>query len=462
MRPVVLANPVNVHIQKDEQPVQDQPVRAAIHRLAEVKLPPPYRESDIAAILKEHHVLSVGSPSFSNCLFQGVLLAHFFGKLETGEIKPGQPAHDRPAQYLLKKSVELLQPLSVKMEATCRQYDKMLSDSPPELREGLEKELKFVQGMAARFQTLESDLLGALAHPQDFRPTRDKTCFLLFAHAMLSDAANEVQRWLDDLDGDPPGKTLPKEERTLVLSYTTKDQPRSNLFSSEPLTPADEKLYKKCVNTMFELDGMEMSMVPSFSRTGAQGVQAILHCIFHGKGLLSGAAEQPYAVHDKYYKQQHLHTHRHDCGHMQNMMRFGVIDVIAPRLMPIYLKLVDPQSNLPAQDVKKDLVVLFHMLHENVKWVTLLQTPDDKTSFLDCAREFFVREFEVVDMITLLNEVGFSIAPIEKQSSPEEKAACYEAVAQTMDSLWKEFRGRHRDDLVASGVFAKLPKFFAD
>lgn len=466
MRAVVSTPTAAVHIRQDEKPLQDPPAPVAIHRLAEVKLDPPYREEtgDLVAYLEERKVCVTGASLFDYGVFQSVLFTELFDKLDKGEIRPGQwEEHDRPALYLLKKSVELLQPLGAKIEAARQQYNALLLNSPPDLRSKLEKEIKFVNGMVARFETIERDLLSALGHPENFSPDRHRACFLLFAHAILSDAANEVQRWLDDLDSKRPGKALPQAERTLVLSYTTKDRPRSNLFSSEPLTPADEKLYKKCLNTMYVLDaGVEMSMVPSFSRTGAQGVQAILHCIFHGKGLLTGAAERPHAVHGNFYKQQHLHTHRHDCSHMQNMLRFGIIDVIAPRLMEIYLALVNPQRNLPLQDVKKDLVVLFHMLHENVAWVMLLQTPNGEKSFLDCAREYFVKDFLVVDMVTLLNEVGFSIAPMNKRSSREDGAAWREAVALATDRLWKEFRGRHGDELVGSQLFADLPKFLAD
>jgi hypothetical protein len=62
----------------------------------------------------------------------------------------------------------------------------------------------------------------------------------------------------------------------------------------------------------------------------------------------------------------------------------------------------------------------------------------------------------------MLNKVGFSITLVDTQSPHEEKVASYEAVALAMDSLWKEFRGQHGDDLAASGLFAELPKFLAD
>ncbi|KWT97625.1 MULTISPECIES: hypothetical protein [unclassified Variovorax] len=78
------------------------------------------------------------------------------------------------------------------------------------------------------------------------------------------------------------------------------------------------------------------------------------------------------------------------------------------------------------------------------------------------SRRFEYRHCSNPARIPLLNKVGFSIAPIDEQSSPEEKAACYQAVALAMDTLWKEFRGRHGDELAASGLFAQLPRFLAD
>lgn len=462
MRPIA-SSTFAVQLRHDEQPVPNQPVRAEMHRLAEVKLKSPYKDA-IPAFLQEHQVRITQDAAFDDCIFQSVLFTHFFEKLETGELKPGQPEHDRPAQYLLNKSVELLQPLSVKIEATCRRYDELLVNARPARRAKLERELQFVRGMAARFQTLESNLLGALAHPQDFSPTRDKACFLLFAHAMLSDAANEVQRWVDDLDGDLPHATGGAER--LVRSYMTRNEPTSNLFSSGPLTPADEELYRKCLTISWKLDGIESFPVPSFARTGSQGVRAILHCIFQGKCLLTGAIEKPHQVHDNFFRQQDLATLRHDAGHLQVMIKEGVFSSTAPELLSIYRKLEDPQGNLAPQDVKRDLFLLFYLLHENTQLLAsvnpALSTRNREKSFLDCAREFFYSDFFVLDTISVLNKVGFSIAPFDNQSSHEEKVACYEAVAQAMDSLWKEFRGRHGDDLVASGLFAKLPKFLAD
>ena len=446
---------------------QVRPHSSPIHHLADVKLEPPYNKLQIAEYLKQHHVRTTGDNTFDDCLFQSVLFTNFFEKVDNGELKPGQPEHDKPALYLLKKSVELLQPLHVKIEATCKQYDNMLLNSPPALRATLEQELKFVQGMAARFAELESDLINALSSPlQDFQPTRNKACFLLFAHALLADAVNAVQGWMDDLASDVPQTSrlrllLQPIEESMVRSYVTRNESRSNLFSAGPLKPADEKLCKKGL-TSLKLDGIESFTVPSFSGSGSQGVLSILHGIFHGKCLLSAAANQPYAVHDNYYKQQHLSTLRHDCEHLETMIGTQVFSSLAPKLMPIFAKLEDPESNLPAQDVKKDLVVLFHMLHENPAELTLLSTLNPKKSFLDCAKKFFNRASVVADMIPLLNKVGFSIAPIDEQSSAEDKVTCYEAVAQATNTLWMEFRVRHAVELKESKLFAKLPNFLKD
>ena len=458
MRPLV-SNP-NVHIpQKSEQLVQDQPTRAAPHRLVDVRMEvPPYRAAAIETYLQKSGVRRRNEAIFDDCIFQSVLFNHLFAEAEAG-----QPVDRLPVEYLLKKSVELLQPLGEKIEATCSRYDDMLVNAPPVLRERLGKELKFVQGMVARFQTLESDLLGALSHPEDLGPTRDKACFLLFAHAMLSDAANEVQLWMDEKYGlltDGPAGA-----EGLVRSYLIRDAPTSNLFSSGPLTPADKMLYKKCLATSRAPVELESYPVPSFSRTGSQGVLAILHCIFQGKCLLSGAIQKPHGVHDNFFEQQHVATLRHDATHGAILVKQGLFSVVVPKLMPIYLKLENPKGNPADQDVNRDLFVLFYLVHENPMLLAPVN-PQSSTnfekSFLDRAREFFGTDFFVLDTIPVLNKVGFSIAPINVNSSPEEKKACYEAVALAMDSLWKEFRVRHREDLVASGLFAKLPNFLTD
>jgi hypothetical protein len=464
MRPVV-SNTVAVHIRKDEKPVPEQPVQDSIRRLAEVKLEPPYLESDITEFLQKHQVCRTRDSTFDDCLFQSVLFTEFFDKIEKGEANPGQwKEHDRPALYLLKKSVDLLQPLGKKVEAACRLYDKTLMNSPPYLRARLEKELKFVHGMAARFLALESDLLSVLSRPQDFRPTRDKACFLLFAHAMLSDAANEVQRWTDGEYGE-----LPNGEAGaggLVRSYMTDYEPASKLFSSEPLTPADEKLYKKCLTASSRRDDIPRFPVPSFSTRGSQGVLAILHCIFRGKSLLTGASVKASGAHNFFFALLETSALRHDVGHLNVMIDDGVFSGIASKLLSIYEELKDPKDNLTAQDVKRDLFVLFYLLHENTELLKPLKpgvrAPNRDKSFLDCAREFFYSDFFAWDTISALNKLGFAIAPFDKQSSHEKKVACYEEVALAMDSLWKEFRGRHGDDLAASGLFAELPKFLVD
>ena len=452
-------------------PTQGQP-STPIHRLADVNLKElkSYSEDGIAAYLEKHEAPKMGVHAFDDCLFQSVLFTEFFEKIEAGSIEPGQPEHDLPAQYLLKKSAELLKPLDKKIREASQRYDEMVQNkhTPPELRAKLEVNLGFISGMVARFEKLERDLLAALAQPHTFSPTRDKACFLLFAHAMLADAANEAQRWMNDLAVAKPGKpvclveSLPAVEEELVKNYVMiKVEVGSNLFSKEALTPADKTLYEEGLTFLHEADDdMKKRMVPSFSSTGSQGVLAILHGIFHGKGLMSGATSQPYPVHGNSFNMSYLATLRHDCAHLQFMTVLKVLSGIAPNLMPIYLELENrKKSTLPSDAVKKDLVVLFYILHENS---AMFSSPNPARSFLDYARIFFCRDFVVVDMVPLLNKVGFSIKAIDEKSTPEDKAACYETVAQAMDELWKQFRERHADGLAASGVFAKVPKFLKD
>ena len=101
------------------------------------------------------------------------------------------------------------------------------------------------------------------------------------------------------------------------------------------------------------------------------------------------------------------------------------------------------------------------MLHESTGWEMMLR-PRSNSKFIDRARSVFNKDFWVVDTIPLLNKSGFSIPDIHEDSSRKEKEACYEAVSQAMDTLWKEFRQRHADALTASGLFSKLPNFFVD
>jgi hypothetical protein len=453
-------------------PTQGKP-SAPIHSLADVKLEElkkPYIEKDIKAYLEKHQVGRMDDTTFDDCLFQSVLFTDFFEKIEAGKIERGRPEDDLPVEYLLKKSIELLKPLGEKIHAARQRYNKMLENSPPDLHAKLVKELAFVEGMVARFETLESDLLDAWAEPLTFSPTRDKACFLLFAHAILADAANEAQRWMTDLAAAKPEEMVAPllslitgDEGRMISNYVTRNEVRSNLFSAEPMTPADQKLYAKGLSNLFEADDvMKKITVPSFSPTGSQGVLALLHGIFHGKGLLTGAAGQPYPVHANGFNGSHLATLRHDCAHVQVMKVSQVFSSIAPKLMPIYRKLENSARNLPTDAVKKDLLVLFHILHEDPETLMLLNFPDSTKSFLDCARVLLNRELTVVDTVALLKKVDVSIPAVDKNSSPKDKADRYEAVAQAMNGLWKDFRQRHAEDLKASGLLAKLPKFLKD
>jgi hypothetical protein len=471
MRPAATTNAGSIqpHYSHSHAAVPEERAPSPSHSLRDVKLEPPYTEKDIAQFLKLHQVCKTGESTFDDCLFQSVLFTEFFDKIEKSEANPGQwEEHDRPALYLLKKSVELLQPLSVKIEETSHRYDELLRSLPPEpawkLKE-LNKQLPYVKGMVAKFQKLEMNLLNAVADPESFRPTRDKACFLLFVHTMLSDTADEMQSLMDALvsGGQHVSWRMPVDDEVFMIkSYLTTEETPGNLFSSGPLTPSDASIYKGCMkNYETEFEGLEKAAVPSFSQTGTQGVLAILHCIFEGggKGLLTAAVRRPHSVHDRAYLDRRFSLMRHDWDHLEAMLEEEASTSSITKLMPIYLNL----KNAPrSMEVKRDFLVLFHLLHEDQSLIGALGSMRPRMSFLDRARAFFRREFEVVDMVALLNKVGFSIAPIDKKSSDKEKTACYEAVALAMDSLWKEFRARHHDVLGNSGWFAKLPKFLAD
>ena len=438
-----------------------------------MKLDPPYTDEDILAYLKQHQVGKMGDHGFDDCLFQSVLFTDFFEKIEAGTIEPGQRnAYDRPAQYLLKKSVELLMPLDEKIGAAHQRYKARLNsdDTPSSLRAQLQKKLWFVDGMAKRFESLKNDLLDAVAELHAFRPTRDKACFLLVAHAMLADAANAVTKWMDDLDAAKPEAKLcllpqlARHLRLLVKSYVSNVDEVSNLFSTEPLTPADMSLYEKFLCHMSDdtddetIKDIKKLPIPSFSPTGSQGVLAILHGIFHGKVLLTGA-DTPYAVHADAYKESHLGTLQHDGIHLLEMFANEVLSSTAPKLMPIYSKLENPAGNLAANVVKKDLLVLFYMLHEITEILKVFNAPSRSTSFVGCARRHFYHEFTVVDTVKLLKKVHVRFPAVDENSSPEEKAKLYEAVALAVNNLWQDFRKRHAIDLEKSGLFDKLPGF---
>lgn len=439
---------------------------APVHSLRDIEeLEPPYTEQDdIPRYLEAHKVGRMGDGLFDNCIFQCVLFEELFKKIETGEIRPGQPEHDRPARYLLKKSVELLKPLSIKINETEQRYKNLLQESPPgsPLHTTLEKEVGFVTSMLARFETLERNLLDVLAKPETFRPTRDNACFLLFVHAMFADAVNQMQKWMNDLVDVGPEKVNAPWNGS-ILSYVTSNEVRSNLFSPEPLTPADMTLYEGglWLNEESDTDLARKSVVPSISNRGSQGLLAIMYGIFHGTVLLSAAILEPYPVHGS-TAWSHASAFGHDGGHLDVMLNgTQILTHVAPKLKAIF-SMVDPASNLPPDVVKRDLVVLFHMLHESTGWETMFRPGSNSKLFIDRVRRVFNKDFAVVDTVPLLNKVGFSISGIEKNSPRKEKEACYEAVAQAMDTLWKEFRQRHADVLKASGLFSEQPNFFVD
>jgi hypothetical protein len=251
----------------------------------------PFTNEGIAAYLKEHEVRTTGEQIFDDCLFQSVLFTDFFEKIETGffeRIEPGEieDQYDRPAQYLLKKSVELLQPLGIKIEECSRRYDALLKTLPKGERKSPNNLLPLVRGMVARFEEIERNLLAVRTDPQGFRPTREKVCFLLFAHAMLSDAVDGLHGRMDDLDpavrreDARPYMAKVEEENQIIKAYLKAEGIRSELFSPGPLTETDAELCKACLNTQWQLPNMEKLTVPSFAPTGSQGVLAILHGIF--------------------------------------------------------------------------------------------------------------------------------------------------------------------------------------
>lgn len=481
MRPVALNSVAfSDHDLSNTPPVKGAANPSPIHYLRDIDLKTlekPYTNDHIKAYLNEHKVAKTGEPIFDDCIFQSVLFTDFFDKIETGFFETSDPKikaeYDRTAGYLLKKSVELLQPLGKKIDETRQRFDGMLKDvrenpaaNPHIIKSWLKEELPFVQGMVERFEALENSLLNAWADPGSFKPSREKACFLLFVHAMLSDTADQIQGLMESFQrasSDFLMWEMPREEeRGMIEHYLTYEEPPSELFSSDPLTKLDAELQKKCMNQALGLFSMEKSAIPSFSPKGSQGVLAILHAIFHGKILLSAAAGRVSAVHDGSYMERHFSTLRHDCDHLEVLLVSKTLSSTAKKLIPLYQKLTDPQSNASPLQVKRDLVVLFHMLHENTPLMMMLRRPSDSDankSFLDLAQAFLNSYFNVVDTVTLLNKVEEFIVPIDKESSRKEVKACYEAVANAMNSLWMDFRVRHAVDLKESGLFEKLPNF---
>lgn len=168
-------------------------------------------------------------------------------------------------------------------------------------------------------------------------------------------------------------------------------------------------------------------------------------------------------MHNNTYKQRHLSTLRHDCGHLEVLFKDKVLSKVAPDLMPIYRKLTSPDSGMPVSEVKEDSVVLFYLLHEDERLtLKFRRSSPSGEPFLPFATDFFQQAFFAVDMIKLLNKAGFSITPIHEKSTAKEKTDSFKAGAEALDRLWQKFRNRHADVLAKSEVFAGLPKFLAD
>ncbi|MDR6536023.1 hypothetical protein [Variovorax soli] len=441
---------------------------APIHSLKDVKeVEPPYTKDDISRYLHDHEVCEMGEGTFDNGSFQCMLNMELFDKIEKGEIQPGQPEHDRPACYLLKKSVELLQPLGIKISEANQRYKNLLQESSlgSPLHTKLEQQVGFITSMVERLSTLERNLLDVLVKPGDFRPTRDKACFLLFVHAMLADAANQTQKWMNELD-DVEAEKVAAPWTGSIFSYVTGNEMRSNLFSPEPLTPADMTLYENCLcrNDESDPEVVKNSVIPSALPRGAQGLVAMLYAVSHGKVLLSAAIDKPYSFHDNLIMGSFFALLTHEDGHLDFMLNeTPVLTHIAQKLKPIFVRILDPECNLSAMNVKRDLVVLHYMLHESPTFEAMLRPPpNSKSSFLERVRNVFNKDFWVADAIPLLNKSGFLIPRIDQTTPRKAKEACYEEVAKAMNTLWGEFRERHVDSLKASGLISNLPRFFED
>lgn len=479
MRPITLSTVTPFTSRESSPRVQNQPAPSPIRHLRDIDLKTldkPYTNEQIAKYLNEHSVPTTGEPIFDDCLFQSVHFTDFFEKIETGyfeqrETEEVQSQYDRSAQYFLKKSVELLQPLGIKIEDSLQRYDELLSSLSTASCERLNKQLPLFQNMKAKFEAIERNLLHARTDFQSFRPTRDKACFLLFVHALLSDAVDEMRWLMNAVVADQPHIPwdMPIEGDSSTLeAYLTNQETHSDLFSPGPLTQADATLYKQCLKIELDVVGAKAATVPSFSPTGSQGVLAILHAIFNGKSLLSGATRRPLAVHNNIYMQRHFPTLRHDCAHLELLLEYRVLSSTARQLKPIYWKLREPGSGMSLEKVKEDLVVLLYMLHENYLLMEVLSgSYASEATFLDFATEYSRDVEATADMVTLLNELGLNelgltIAPIHEKSTAEEIAASCEGFAKAMDRLWKGFRGRHATELRASELFARLPKFLTD
>ncbi len=430
---------------------QAEPAAEGASDCRQVKIAPPYSERDIQQFREGEGIAKVGNSNFDSCAFQCALAIRFFKLVASDKLAPADAEYRRTAQYMLKKSLEMLGPLKDKAELAWLKFDHLVTSAQPASADAQEL-APLVRQLRNQVLRLERDFLRAFANMGAYCPARDKQVYLGVIYTVLRDVARAVSDQVDVLSGDAPGPALSwqrlgQKERKLMEGLGDSD-----LFSSGELSDVDKANYAKVLNTYEGAREVAPHVVLCVSRTAEQGIVAIVDAMVNGCFLLSVATEEPMAVHADLYKRLHFKTFDHDCQHLCLTWDARILGGHAQEFKPIFDEIMRTPGEHP-----EDLVLLFYLLHENDK---IFAESDPDRSFADYASEFATYYIIVRDFGPLLNGVGYSIARPETDGRASEKAAFGNAVATAINEIWTGFRERHGALLERTWLRATYPRWF--
>jgi len=443
----------------------------------------PYTRAEIHRYLlaRQIHPQPTGDPNHDMCLFQAVLSADYFARIEAGQPAASDPDRARDTAYLLRRFDDLARPLAAAADAACAAFDALARQPPPGLPAAqIDRVAAHARHLRAETARLQAELATAQADPAAAVLSREKSAWFLVVHAMLADTALGIARWCADnaTEARRPAFSWPgqiADDERMVAKFCREGfapQP-TGFFTAAPLAPAEHALLRKALTSIFPVDGVLHMPLPSVSRHGSQGLVASLYAVFHNDFLLTGASEGVAAVHGGYYRDSHLAALRHDMEHFTILFANRLLRprdkdarLSEPRspsraarpdavFRGVFEQLIHPANPQTTDETRQDLLVLFYLVHEHPG----LFMPETKAlDFLETAERFY-RPFTAADTLPLLTQLGFALPPAGAPGSDAEKAQM-RAVALAMTRLWQGFRARHGDELERQGMRQLLPRWF--
>ncbi|MET0312548.1 MAG: hypothetical protein ABW051_10895, partial [Burkholderiaceae bacterium] len=185
------------------------------------------------------------------------------------------------------------------------------------------------------------------------------------------------------------------------------------------------------------------------------GIATITYAMLHGALPYVGATlELPShngGVHGGFYP-SHLSLLRHDGSHntLANFPGNGFA-THARAMLPILDRVMAPGARYSPQEVKKDIVFLYFLVHEHLSVAAYAENRRTAKEHMPGQRLATIVNsldaFNIIDLIPLLNDTGYGITPLtplDDESSPgfpDIEDAVFDALAD----LWSGFRSRHAD-----------------